>query len=37
VLLQTVGLTSLPWVAATLVGLGLAVALTARKAFPQSV
>jgi predicted MFS family arabinose efflux permease len=37
VLLQTVGLTSLPWVAAILVGLGLAVALTARKAFPQSV
>lgn len=37
VLLQTVGLTSLPWVAAVLVGLGLAVALTARKAFPQSV
>lgn len=37
VMLQTVGLTSLPWVAAVLVGLGLAVALTARKAFPQSV
>jgi predicted MFS family arabinose efflux permease len=37
VLLQTVGLTSLPWVAAVLVGLGLAVALTARKAFPQSL
>ncbi|WP_006243062.1 MFS transporter [Mycolicibacterium tusciae] len=36
-LLHTVGLTSLPWVAAVLVGLGLAVALTARKAFPQSV
>jgi predicted MFS family arabinose efflux permease len=37
VLLQTVGLTALPLVAAALVGLGLAVALTARKAFPQSV
>jgi predicted MFS family arabinose efflux permease len=37
VLLQTVGLTSLPWVAAVLVGLGLVVALTARKAFPPSV
>ena len=37
VLLQTVGLTSLPWVAAVLVGLGLAVALRARKAFPRSV
>jgi predicted MFS family arabinose efflux permease len=37
VLLQAVGLTSLPWVAAILVGLGLAVALVARKAFPQNV
>ena len=37
VLLQTAGLTSLPWVAATLVGLGLVVALAARKAFPQKV
>jgi predicted MFS family arabinose efflux permease len=37
VLLQTVGLTSLPWAAAVLVGLGLVVALTARKAFPPSV
>ena len=37
VLLQTLGLTSLPWVAAVLVGLGLTVALVARKAFPQRV
>ena len=37
VLLETVGLTSLPWVAAILVGLGLTVALAARKAFPQKV
>lgn len=37
VLLQTAGLTSLPWVAAGLVGLGLAVAMVARKAFPQKI
>jgi predicted MFS family arabinose efflux permease len=37
VLLQSVGLTSLPWVAAVLVGAGLAVALFARKAFPRNV
>ena len=37
VLLQSVGLASLPWVAAALVALGLAVAMTARKAFPRSV
>ena len=37
VLLQTAGLTTLPWVAAVLVGLGLTVALIARKAFPQNV
>ncbi|MFI5510758.1 MFS transporter [Mycobacterium sp. NPDC051804] len=36
-LLPTAGLMSLPWVAAILAGLGLAVALMARKAFPQKV
>ena len=33
-LLQTAGLTSLPWVGASLIGLGLAVVLLSRKAFP---
>ena len=37
VLLQSVGLEALPWVAAVLVGVGLAVALTVRKAFPRNV
>jgi predicted MFS family arabinose efflux permease len=34
-LLQTAGLSSLPWVGATLIGLGLAVILLSRKAFPD--
>jgi predicted MFS family arabinose efflux permease len=33
-LLQAAGLSSLPWVAASLIGLGLAVILLSRKAFP---
>jgi predicted MFS family arabinose efflux permease len=33
-LLQIVGLSSLPWVGASLIGLGLAVVLLSRKAFP---
>jgi predicted MFS family arabinose efflux permease len=33
-LLQTAGLSSLPWVGASLIGLGLAVVLLSRKAFP---
>jgi len=37
VLLQSVGLASLPWVSAVLVTVGLGVAMTARKAFPRSV
>jgi predicted MFS family arabinose efflux permease len=33
-LLQTAGLWSLPWVGATLIGLGLTVVLLSRKSFP---
>ena len=33
-LLQTAGLSSLPWVAASLIGLGLVVILLSRRAFP---
>jgi predicted MFS family arabinose efflux permease len=33
-LLQTAGLWSLPWAGASLMGLGLAVVLLSRKAFP---
>jgi predicted MFS family arabinose efflux permease len=33
-LLRTAGLSSLPWVGASLIGLGLAVVLLSRKAFP---
>jgi predicted MFS family arabinose efflux permease len=36
-LLQTAGLSSLPWVGASLIGLGLAVVLLSRKAFPAQV
>jgi predicted MFS family arabinose efflux permease len=34
-MLQTAGLSSLPWVAASLIGVGLAVVILSRKAFPS--
>ena len=33
-LLQAAGLSSLPWVGASLIGVGLAVVLLSRRAFP---